>query len=446
MSSTQDRPDLCVIGASEAGLAACLGAVALGLSCVLVDDGDQSGYRNPDLTLAMLARAAADPARHAAAWTGLAQALAAAAPDRSHARFGALNVRLLRGRARFIDAATLQVGDATLRARRVFIATGGIQPSHRLAAGLPQGACLTVADVGQWRERPRAVLVVGGGLEALSIAQSLARLGSRVTLMSDALLPDVDPELAAPLLAQLRQDGVTIVPGPLQGVEASPGGVEARLPDGTSIEATHLILAEAWRPALEALDLARAGVATNAQGLVLDAGLRTSRRTILAIGRAAGAGSSPEGIMQAGHALKTAFTPVPGRLRPECVPVVSATLPEIATVGRLPAAAAARIWRWPLSQTGGALLAVDRDGSLKVVTDRHGRILWVGLVGSEVRELISFWSLAIARNLTLADLGDVLAPLPSRSEAHRAIVVQEIGRRLASPWVRRALNVMRRLG
>lgn len=439
MASADTNPDLCVIGASEAGLAVCLGAVALGVSCCLVDDGEPDGLRNPDLALATLARAANHEDRESA-WLSVARALARAAAERRHARFAALNIRILRGTARFLDPATLDCAGTRITARRFVIATGGCQPSWRLAESLGPGVRLSVADLCRVRTTPAAVLVVGGSAEAVAAAQSLARLGSRVTLAIDPLLPGFDPELATRLDPQLRRDGLSILDARLQLVRPRSGGASATFSNGATIDTPHLLLAEAPRPAVEALDPTQASLALCNGTLKLDASLRTSKPHIFAVGRAAGARSTAEGVAQAGHVLRAALTPVPGRLKPEAMPLVTATRPEIAQVGRLDGGAGTRVFRTPLSspEPGAA------GSLLKVVTDRRGRVIGAGLVGREVRDLLPFWSLAVSRGLTLADLGDVVPPSPSASESLRAIVVQDLARRLSSPWARHALRVMRR--
>lgn len=440
MASAKTSPDLCVIGASEAGLAVCLGAVALGATCWLVDDGASDGLRNPDLALATLARVATSDSD--TAWQTLARALAGAAAERRHARFAALNVRILRGTASFLDPKILDCGDTRVTARRFVVATGGFQPSWRLADGLAPGVRLSVADLCRLRKTPAAVLVVGGGAEAVAAAQSLARLGSRVTLATAAVLPDLDPELVARLKPHLHRDGISIVDATLHLVRPSRLGAVAAFSNGLTLEVPHLLLAETPHPALAALEPAKAGLTLAGRGLTLDLTLRTSKPHIFAVGRAAGARSTAEGVAQAGMVLRAALTPLPGRLKPALTPLVAATRPEIAQVGRLGRRDGDRAFRTPLPSAGGDATG----GMLKVVTDRRGRVVGAGLIGPDVREMLPFWSLAVARGLTLADLGDVVAPTASVSESLRAIAIQDLARRLASPWVRQGLRMVRRLG
>ncbi|MBE7219968.1 MAG: NAD(P)/FAD-dependent oxidoreductase, partial [Caulobacteraceae bacterium] len=406
----------------------------------LIDDGESDGTRNPDVALATLARLAAASGKGSEIGPALSRSLAAAAAERRLARFAAMNIRILRGMGRFLDAATVAVGDERVKARRFVIATGGRQPSWRWAEDLASGVRLSLADLCRLRTAPEAVLVLGGSAEAVSAAQSLARLGSRVTLVAEALLPGYDPELLGRLEPRLRRDGIAVLRGTLERAQATPSGALATLSDGTTLTVPHLLFAEAPHPALAPLDPERAGLALRDGALVLDAALRTSKPHIFAVGRVAGARSTAEGTAQAAHVLRAALMPVAGRLKPEMVPLVAVTRPEIAQVGRLVADAGTRAFRTPLPSH-----ADEAGGLLKVVVDRRGRIIGAGLAGSGAPDLLPFWSLAIARGLTLTDLRDAIPPSPSAAESLRAIVVQDLAWRLASPWVRHALRVARRL-
>lgn len=106
----------------------------------------------------------------------------------------------LRGHARFVDDHTLQVGDHTrVRAERVVIATGShpnVPAAWREAAG---DRLIVNDDVFAWRDLPRSVAVLGGGVIALELAQALHRLQVRVRLYgrSGRLGPLTDPVLQA---------------------------------------------------------------------------------------------------------------------------------------------------------------------------------------------------------------------------------------------------------
>jgi dihydrolipoamide dehydrogenase len=108
----------------------------------------------------------------------------------------------LRGRARFVDAQTLQVqpphGEPTLvRAARTVIATGSrpvVPEQWRQAAG-PR--VIVNDDVFEWTTLPASVAVVGTGVIGLELAQALHRLGVRVRLYGRGprIGPLTDPAL-----------------------------------------------------------------------------------------------------------------------------------------------------------------------------------------------------------------------------------------------------------
>jgi len=112
--------------------------------------------------------------------------------------------QLLRGRARFIDAHTLEVltedGVQRVEAGRIVIATGSrpdIPAGWREALG---ERLIVNDDVFDWTDLPNSVLVVGAGVIGLELALALHRLGVRVRLLARG--PRVGP-LTDPVLAEL---------------------------------------------------------------------------------------------------------------------------------------------------------------------------------------------------------------------------------------------------
>ena len=106
--------------------------------------------------------------------------------------------RLL-GKARFVDDHTLQVGGTKVRAQRIVIATGSrpaVPEAWRLALG---DRLIVNDDVFDWTDLPRSVAVVGAGVIGLELAQALHRLGVRVRLYgrSERVGPLTDPQLQA---------------------------------------------------------------------------------------------------------------------------------------------------------------------------------------------------------------------------------------------------------
>jgi len=105
----------------------------------------------------------------------------------------------LAGRARFVDAHTLDVDGQRVQAKAVVIATGS---RPRIPAGWRErlGDKLIVNDdVFDWTDLPSSVAVVGAGVIGLELAIALHRLGVRVRLFArgSRVGPLTDPELQA---------------------------------------------------------------------------------------------------------------------------------------------------------------------------------------------------------------------------------------------------------
>ena len=110
--------------------------------------------------------------------------IAAIAPNDSDERFTGLGVRVLRAQARFAGPREVAAGDFRIRARRFVIATGST-PLVPPIPGLDRVPYLTNETIFDLVERPRHLLVIGGGPIGVELAQAFRRLGAAVTRRRD---------------------------------------------------------------------------------------------------------------------------------------------------------------------------------------------------------------------------------------------------------------------
>jgi dihydrolipoamide dehydrogenase len=172
----------------------------------------------------------------------------------------------LRGRARFLDAHTLEVGRHTrVQAERIVIATGSRPAVPRDWQAL--GDRLIVNDdVFDWVTLPASVAVVGTGVIGLELAQALHRLGVRVRLYGRGgrVGPLSDPALQA-LSGQVFGAELALMADCHQLQVARVGdAVRVRCEDGTGQvheeSFDYLLAATGRRPNVDDIGLAHTGL------------------------------------------------------------------------------------------------------------------------------------------------------------------------------------------
>jgi len=451
------KPDLCVIGAGAGGLDAAAGAVMLGKSVVLVERDGFGGSRlkavvsSKALVTAMrMARQIADadafgltvprPEINLDKLRGYVERVAGAlAPDSAQERFAALGVRVVTGAAQFINARRLAVGDAVeVRAKHYVIATGSLPAVPKIPglAEVPylidEVPYLTEESIVALAQLPARLVVIGAGVVGLELAQVFRRLGAAVIVVDQGEpLAQEDPECARAVVDALVRDGVEMRTGvAIDQVAKTADGVRLTLGNdlgNASIEGSHLLIAGSRRANVEGLALDKAGVNVGPTGIVVDAALRTSNRHIYAIGDVTGA---PPFVHVARHhaglVLRSIVLRRSLRFRPETIPRVVFTDPELAHVGLTETEAAARriavrVLRWPFHENDRARIEGTTGGHIKILTSSWGRVLGVTIVGASAGELIAPWSLAVGRGLDIHTMAGILLPYPTLGDTgHRA--------------------------
>lgn len=470
-------PDICVIGAGSAGLTVAAASAAFGTSVVLIEKGEMGG--DCLNTGCVPSKALIAAARHAhmmgegtpfgikpvqaqlnfsAMMQHVRDTIAAIAPNDSVERFTGLGVTVLKSTARFTDRRTVEAGDKLIRARRFVIATG-TRPALPPIPNLDAVPYLTNETIFDLKRRPNRLIVIGGGPIGLEMAQAFRRLGSEVTVLEavKALAKD-DRELSTLLLARLRgeeidiREGVRIARVTRRGRTGVRVTLEADGDDPEHLDGTHLLVAAGRRPVVADLGLKEAGIAFDTAGIKVNNTLRTRNRRVYAIGDVAG---GPQFTHWAGYhgglVVRSILFRFGGRVRPDILPWVTYTDPELAHVGLTEDEAFrrhrhVRVLRWPFAENDRAQTERDTEGLVKVLTTKSGKIIGADILGRDAGELIAPYAMAVAEGLTVKSFINTVMPYPTRSEAARRAAVQFYAPKLDSPWVRRVVGLLRKLG
>mgnify|MGYP001217055473 CR=1 FL=1 len=466
------RPDLCVIGAGSGGLTVAAGAAQMGASVVLIEAGEMGGdCLNfgcvPSKALIAAGKAAhamgagaAFGVRPAAAEVDFAAAkdhvravIDGIAPHDSQERFEGLGVTVIRARGRFVSPEEVEAGGARIRARRFVIATGS-RPAAPPVPGLAETGFLTNETIFDLRERPRRLLVLGGGPIGLELAQAHRRLGCEVEVVEAATaLGREDAEAAAVVLAALRVEGVSIREG--AAVEAARReGAETvlTLSGGAELRGDALLVAAGRRANVEDLGLDAAGIETTKSSVKVDRGLRTTNRRVYAIGDAAGGAQFTHlAGWQGGLAIRSALFRLPVDATRTAIPRATFTDPELAQVGLTEAEARAahgdRLEVCRADYAGNDRARAERrtEGFCKVMVAK-GRPVGATIVGDRAGDLISIWSLAMSKGLKIGDVAGFVAPYPTFGELpKRAASAYFTPRLFGSKLVSRAVRLLAKL-
>jgi pyruvate/2-oxoglutarate dehydrogenase complex dihydrolipoamide dehydrogenase (E3) component len=471
-------PDICVIGAGSGGLSVAAAAAAFGVPVVLIErdkmGGDCLNYGCvPSKALLAAAKRAhgLEAIAHfgvsvgqaaidfAAVHTHVHDTIAAIAPNDSKERFTGLGVRVIEGSARFRDRRTVDVdGRFEVKARR-FVVAAGSRAAIPPIPGLDQVPYVTNETIFDLTEGPGHLIIIGAGPIGLELAQAHRRLGARVTVLEAATpLAKDDPECAAIVLDQLAREGVAIRTGArIARVDGTAGSIRVMLAgsDGKEevVEGTHLLVATGRRASVADLGLEAGGIASGRSGIKVDKRLRTTNRRVYAIGDVVDGGLQFTHVANyhAGLVIRNALFRLPVDATKGVIPWATFTDPELAHVGLREQDArqrhgTIRVLRWPYRENDRAQAERETGGHIKVVTDRRGRILGATIVGAQAGELITTWTLAIARGLKVGALLGVVIPYPTLAEVGKRAAISYYTPGLANPWLRHLISWLRRLG
>ncbi|TWG97506.1 pyruvate/2-oxoglutarate dehydrogenase complex dihydrolipoamide dehydrogenase (E3) component [Mesorhizobium sp. J18] len=469
------RPDICVIGGGSGGLTVAAVAAHFGVPVVLVEKGRMGGdclnYGCVPSKALIAAAKQAHGLRQGSPF-GIADVepridfhkvtahirsvIAAIAPNDSVERFTAMGVQVIQAEARFVDDKCVVAGEYEIQARRYVVAVGS-SPSIPPIPGIENIPFLTNETIFDLAEKPDHLLILGGGPVGFELAQAYHRLGSAVTVIeAGSALGKDDPELAALVLQKLRAEGVVIHEHSVAFRLEKDGEAGVRLYTGptgaeTIIEGSHLLVATGRSPNVERLGLDKASIRFDSKGIKVDDRLRTTNRRVYAIGDVAGGQFTHAANYHAKLAVKSILFRLPVRRKPELIPRVIYTDPEIASVGLSEAQAREangqiHVLRCPFSEIDRAQADLSTEGFLKLVTCRRGRILGVSIVGSNAGELIGFWSLALAKGMRVHDIIGHIAPYPTMGEIGKRAAITYFKEKAREPLVQGLLRFLRLFG
>lgn len=310
--------------------------------------------------------------------------------------------------------------------------------------GLQATGFVTLSDIWQVLTQttpPQNWVIIGGIPQSIELAQTLARLGCQVTLIINRpyILPNIDPETAQLLQAQLEVEGVRVLTQtPVTQVRLIDDKKWLQAGD-KAIETDEILVATAQQPNIDSLNLAAVGVKWHGRRLLVNEKLQTTNHRIYACGDVIG-GYEFANIAnyEAKIALQNALFFPRLKVNYQRVPWAMFSQPILAQVG-LTEVQAKRKYKqneiWILRQyfktVAAAQLRSETTGVCKLIVLQNGEILGASLLGAEAGELINLIAFAISQKIKVNYLANLSPVYPSFSE---------ILEKIACAWNQQRLN------
>ncbi len=358
-------------------------------------------------------------------------------PHDSAARYTALGVEVIEGKAKIVSPWEVEVVDKDGRSRRLstrsIVIAAGARPLVPPIPGIDAVGYLTSDTVWALRELPQRLLVLGGGPIGTELAQAFARFGARVTQveMAPRLLMREDPDVSALVLQRFRDEGISVLLEHRARQFVIENGEKILIAEhrDTDIRVPFdAVLVAVGRVAnLKGYGLEELGIATG-RTIETNEFLQTKYPNIYAAGDVAGPYQfTHTAAHQAWYAAVNALSDPFARFRADYSVIPRATFvdPEVACVGLNQSEATERgiaheITVYAMDDLDRAIADGEAHGFVKVLTvPGKDRILGVTIVGEHAADLLAEFVLAMRHGLGLNKLLGTIHIYPTLAEANK---------------------------
>jgi len=315
------------------------------------------------------------------------------------------------GRATFQDAHTVKVGEQTVTAKNIIIATGssvtplkGVDVDNDGQVVVDSTGALELSAV------PKKMAVIGGGVIGLELGSVWRRLGAEVIVVEflDQLLPGMDMDVRKEAAKIFKKQGMSLMLGhkvtscTVNGKTASLTVEPSKGGDAQTIEADCVLVSIGRRPNVDGLGLEAIGLELNKRGQIeTDHDFRTKVDGVWAIGDVI------PGPMLA-HKAEDEGIACAENIAGQTGIVNHAVIPK----------AAIKVGKFPMLANSRAKTNHEPDGFVKVIADAAtDRVLGVWCIASVAGTMIAQAAQAMEFGATSEDIAYTCHAHPTHSEA-----------------------------
>jgi glutathione reductase (NADPH) len=355
-----------------------------------------------------------------------------AAKDRELDRLNGVYVRLLRdsgvtlieGRARVVDAHTVEVSGKRYTARYLLVATGS-RPHLPEVRGVEHA--ITSNEALSLPALPRRLMVIGGGYIGVELAGVFNAAGVEVTMLlrGDTVLRGFDDDVRAVLTAEMKKRGIAIHCETIVSDLEKRGDVLSVLTRaGDTLEADVVLYATGRLPNTSGIGLEEAGVTLGEAGaIVVDRGSRTAVESIYAVGDCTNRKNlTPVAIAEGRAVAETLFHDRPTFVEYELIPSAVFSQPPVGTVGYAEHEARAHfgavdVYVQSFRAMKHTLSGRDERTMMKLIVERGGgRVVGCHMVGADAPEIVQGFAVALRCGATKAMFDATVGIHPTAAE------------------------------
>lgn len=334
-------------------------------------------------------------------------------------------VKLFSTHGKLLDSHTVQVGEDTISADKILIATGG-------RPWIPEipGAELSITsdEAFHLESLPGRVIVVGGGFIACEFAGIFNGLGSDVVQVyrGEQILRGFDHDVQDTVATEMKKKGIDVRVGlNVTAMSRLPDGqILAKLDDGSELKADSVMFATGRVPNVRNLGLRDAGIQVLPGGMIpVNEYSRTNLANVFAVGDVTNrVNLTPVALME-GHAF--ADSEFGGNSRPVnhgFIPSAVFSHPPVGTVGFSETDARTHygkldVYRSVFTPMKHTLSGRDEKTMMKLLVQASsGKVVGLHVVGMDAPEIVQGFAVAIKSGLTKEQFDQTTGIHPTAAE------------------------------
>ena len=331
-------------------------------------------------------------------------------------------------RALLLDKHTIALGDRTITAREILLATGGWPTIPEIEG---KEHAITSNELFSLTSLPTSILIVGGGYIAVEFAGILSGLKVSTTLVhrGSTLLRGFDTEIAGAFAAELQKYATLHLDADVVKIQKlADGGLQVLLSSDAVLTVDAVMFATGRNPNTANLGLEALGVKLGENGaIIVNADFTTTVPNIHAVGDVIDrVALTPVALAEGQILAQRLFGKADERkakvMRYENIPTAVFSNPNIATVGLDEEGARQQypnlaVYRSQFKALRHTLSGRHEKTFLKLLVDTDtDRVVGIHMLGADAGEIVQGLAVAINAGATKADFDATLGIHPTVAE------------------------------